>query len=408
MLSVAEAQALVLEKTRPLPPQATELSPHALGLVLAEDIASDLDMPPYDKALMDGYAVRVADLRAGQGTLRVIEEITAGRLPERSLGSGEAARIMTGAAIPPGADAVVMIERTQPVDKDCVRIDDRSLESGQNILRQGREMRRGDVVLHAGDVLRFQEMGLLAAVGKVSVRAVPAPAVAVLATGDELVAARDVPKPGQIRNSNGPMLLAQVQRAGGRPRDLGIARDRRDELAEFVANGLQSEILVLSGGVSAGKLDLVPGVLQQLGVEHHFHKVSMKPGKPVFFGTKNDAERAPTMVFGLPGNPVSSLVCFELFVGPAIRKLAGHAEPGPRWFEASLSASFRYKSDRPTYHPAWLEQAPQGWTVRAQKWFGSADLRALHEANALVLFPPGEQLYASGQVLPVLPLDVGW
>ncbi len=405
MFTVSEALALVLTKTQPLPPRLTELSPAALGLVLAEDVASDLDMPPFDKALMDGYALRAEDLRSGQGTLTIVEEIVAGRLPLHPLKPRQASRIMTGAAMPTGADAVVMIERTQVVDEDKVRIDDVKAETGQNILRQGREMKQGEVVLKAGAVLRAQEMGLLAAVGRTAAQAVPAPQVAVMATGDELVPANAVPAPGQIRNSNGPMLLAQVQRAGGKPYDLGIGHDCRDELVRLIIKGLEANVLVLSGGVSAGKLDLVPGVLQELGVEAHFHKVSMKPGKPIFFGTKNQKERPPTLVFGLPGNPVSSLVCFELFVRTALRKLGGHAEPQPRFVQATLTQSFRYKSDRPTYHPAWLEPGADGWRVHASKWFGSADLRGLHAANALVLFPPGEQQYAAGQSLSALPLD---
>lgn len=405
MLSVAEAQTIVLQRVRALPPETTALTPAALGRVLGEDVASDLDMPPYDKALMDGYAVRAGDLPAGQGVLQVVEEITAGRLPQRAVGPAQAARIMTGAAIPTGADAVVMVERTQPAGTDRVRIADAALELGQNILRQGREMRRGEIVLRPGAVLRPQEVGLLSAVGRTTVQAHPIAEVAVLATGDELVDASRVPEPGRIRNSNGPMLLAQVQRAGGRPVDLGIARDRRDELRELVARGLEANVLVLSGGVSAGKLDLVPGVLQELGIEPHFHHVSMKPGKPVFFGTKNKEDGRLVLVFGLPGNPVSSLVCFELFVRPALRKLVGHAEPGPQWLNVPLAEAFRYKSERPTYHPASLEYGPEGGRVRTRKWFGSSDLRGLHEANALVLFPPGEHQHPAGQSFQVLPLD---
>src|SRR5581483_10090186 len=167
-------------------------------------------------------------------------------------------------------------------------------------------------------------------------------------------------------NGNGPMLCAQAARAGGRPHYLGIARDRTDSLAPLVAEGLRADVLLLSGGVSAGKLDLVPGVLQEAGVEPHFHKVEMKPGKPVFFGTRGD-----TLVFGLPGNPVSALVCFELFVRPALRRLAGHADPGPFVVRAVLAGDFAYRTDRPTYHPAHLDVAETGWRVQAVPWYGS-------------------------------------
>lgn len=397
MLSVAEAQALVLLHSRPLPPVEAPLSPAVLGWVLAEDVASDLDMPPFDKSLMDGYAVRCADLLQGHGVLTVIEEIVAGQTPKLPVRPGQATRIMTGAPVPAGADAVVMVERTRQEDDGRVQIDDRPPQPGQNILVLGREMRRGETVLAAGALFRAQEFGLLATVGRTSARLHPAPQVAVLSTGDELVDAAQAPGPGQIHNSNGPMLLAQVAGAGGQPRSLGIARDHLDSLRPLVAQGLQAEILILSGGVSAGKLDLVPGVLQQSGVQAHFHKVAMKPGKPVFFGTRD-----ATLVFGLPGNPVSVLVCFELFVRPAMRRLGGHADPGPRMIQAALTEDFSYQTDRPTYYPGRLEEGPAGRQFRPVAWFGSPDLRALTQANAFGLIAPGEHHFRAGAQLEVL------
>jgi molybdopterin molybdotransferase len=428
MLSVAEAQAIVLQHARPLPPETVPLGPAALGLVLAEDVVSDLDMPPYDKAMMDGYAVRAADLADGRATLTVIEEVTAGQTPTRTIGLGQATRIMTGAPIPTGADAVVMVERSRPVGDDRVQLED-TPRPGQNVLPRGREMRTGQVVLRSGTVLRPQQFGILATVGRTAVRAHPAPGVAILSTGDEIVEAPTAPGPGQIRNGNGPMLLAQVARAGAVPHYLGIARDRVESLRPLVAAGLRYPVLVLSGGVSAGKLDLVPGVLAELGVTPHFHKVAMKPGKPVLFGTGASEEgargeapdvreqearsvrpsslvpRPSPLVFGLPGNPVSALVCFELFVRPALRRLMGHADAGPAMVQARLAEDFAYRTDRPTYHPAWLEMSEQGWRVRIVKWFGSPDLTALAGANAFVLLPPGDHRHAAGQVFPVLKTE---
>jgi len=357
-------------------------------------------MPPYDKSLMDGYAVRATDLPEGRGVLTVIEEVTAGQTPRLPVAAGEATRIMTGAPLPAGADAVVMVERTRLLDGDRVQREDRTPKPGQSILPRGQEMRQGETVLTAGSVLRPQEFGVLATIGRTTVRAYPAPQVAVLSTGDEVVEAPQTPGPGQIRNGNGPMLTAQVARAGGRPRYLGIARDRLESLRPLVAEGLQSPVLVLSGGVSAGKLDLVPGVLQELGVAAQFHKVEMKPGKPVFFGT-----RGATLVFGLPGNPVSALVCFELFVRPAIRRLLGHADAGPRYVRAVLSRDFAYRTDRPTYHPARLEAGEAGWQVEPVPWFGSPDLRGLLRANAFVLFPAGDGRYQVGQSFDVLRVE---
>jgi molybdopterin molybdotransferase len=399
MLAVSEAQAIVLQHARPLPPEGTPLNSQALGLVLAEDVASDLDMPPFDKALMDGYALRAGDLTEGGGTLTVIEEVTAGNTPARPVGPGQATRIMTGAPMPDGADAVVMLERTRVLDGEQVRLEEPA-RPGQNVLARGEEMRRGQTVLSAGAVLRPQEFGVLATVGRTAVRVHPRPRVALLSTGDELVDASEVPGPGQIRNSNGPMLAAQVLRAGGVPHSLGIGRDRVDDLRQLITEGLRASILILSGGVSAGKLDLVPGVLQELAVQPHFHKVKMKPGKPAFFGSRDG-----TLVFGLPGNPVSSLVCFELFVRPAIRRLAGHADPGPFEVRALLAEDFPYRSDRPTYHPAWLESRETGWSVRPVAWFGSPDLRGLTRANSFVILPAGDYLHRAGKPMAVLKVE---
>jgi molybdopterin molybdotransferase len=194
--------------------------------------------------------------------------------------------------------------------------------------------------------------------------------------------------------------LGQVGRAGGVPRFIGIARDNVESLRRMIGEGLQADVLVLSGGVSAGKLDLVPAVLEELGVQAHFHKVAMKPGKPVLFGT-----RGATLVFGLPGNPVSSLVCFELFVRPALRRLMGHAHPGPQLVNARLVEEFGYRSDRPTYHPAVLEMHDTGWHVQPAPWSGSSDLRGLIRSNAFVLFPPGDHLHRAGALLPVLRVE---
>jgi molybdopterin molybdotransferase len=402
MLAVADAQRLILQHARPLPPETISLSSTALGHVLAEDVICDLDSPSYDKSMMDGYAVRCADLATGQGTFVVVEEIHAGKIPTKSVGAGQATRIMTGAPIPVGADAVVMIERTKMLDGDRVLVEEKLPRSGQNIFRRGSEMRQGETVLTSGTVLRPQEIGVLATVGRTTVRAIPSPRVCLLSTGDEVVEANQTPGPGEIRNSNGSMLAAQVCRSGGLPQYLGIARDRLDQLRPLIADGLRGDVLILSGGVSAGKLDLVPGVLQEAGVVAHFHKVEMKPGKPVFFGTWN-GDRS-TLVFGLPGNPVSSFVCFELFVRPALRQLRGLSSGGTDVLSAELAEDFPYRTDRPTYHPARVEVADNGWRVRPVPWSGSPDLRALTRANALILFPVGEHLHRAGQRFPVLRL----
>jgi molybdopterin molybdotransferase len=403
MLSVAEAREQILQQARPLPPAAAELGPALLGVVLAEDVVSDLDVPPHDKALMDGFALRSGDVPEGQAVLAVVEEIHAGQVPRKSVGRGQASRIMTGAPVPAGADAVVMVERTRVRDDGRLEVKDRPPRPGQHILPRGREIRAGETVLRAGAVLRPQEVGVLATLGKGRVNVVPVPRVAVLSTGDELVNPDRTPGPGQIRNSNGPMLLAQVRRAGGAPSFLGIARDEPEDLRRLIEDGLRQDVLILSGGVSAGKRDLVPGALQEAGVVPHLHKVAMKPGKPVFFGTLDRGVGGRTLVFGLPGNPVSSFVGFELFVRLALRRLAGAVEE-PANVRAVLAEDFAYNTDRPTYHPAWLEAGETGWGVRPVPWFGSSDLRALMRANALLILPAGDHRHRAGQAFAVLPL----
>lgn len=397
MLEVVAAQEVILRHAHPLRPEGIPLLPPPLGRVLAENVRADLDSPPFDKAMMDGYAVRAADCADGPAELRIVGEVAAGALPTRPLESGEAVGIYTGAPIPPGADAVVMKERTKLQPDGRVRVNDPGLTPRKNILDRGREMRAGEVVLPAGTPITPAALGLLAAVGRTTAQVHPPVTVGVLATGNELVEAEVVPGPGRIRNSNGPMLAALTARAGGIPRVLGIAPDHPERLRATIRDALSAaELLLLVGGVSVGKYDLVPDVLAGLGVSIHFHKVRMKPGKPLLFGTLRDR-----LVFGLPGNPVSAFVCFELFVRPALRKLAGDPEPLPRRLALPLVEPFTASNDRPTFHPAKIESCDgpncaRGWCVRGLPWFGSADLRVLLAADALLILPAGEVHYDAG------------
>jgi molybdopterin molybdotransferase len=407
MLTVDQALQLVLDSVRPLAPRDVPLG-EALGRRLLDDTKSDVDSPPHDKSVVDGYAIRYDDLAAGRAELRVVEEVTAGDVPRHAVEPGTAVRIMTGAPLPTGADAVVMVERTAQPAPDRVAIDDPKATRGQNIVRQATAFARGDVVLAASEKpLTPAQIGLLAEVGRATVRVAPRPRVAVLATGNELVPAAETPGPGQIRNSNGPMLAAFVEHRGATAVELGIARDERDALREKIVAGLAADVLLLSGGVSAGVLDLVPGVLQELGVREVFHKVQMKPGKPLWFGTFAAPDGSVKPVFGLPGNPVSTLVCFELFVVPALRRLQGIQAPyfAPTRL-ARLAEPFTHRGDRPTYWPGRYEHRAEatGDEVATLRWHGSGDLRGLALAECLICFPAGDQMYPAGTEVAFRPL----
>jgi len=404
MTTIEQALQMVIERTPCNPAWRVPLS-EALGGVLAEDVASDIDSPPYDKSLMDGYAVIAADFVDGVAELTVLEQVTAGAVPVYKVVPGTSTRIMTGAPMPAGADAVVVVERSQPVDRGdgtaVVRLRDEQVASGQNILPRAASLASGEVVLRAGCELRPIEIGLLAEVGASDVPIYEPPQVAVLATGNELVPATERPRGAQIRNSNGPMLTGLVEACGCECRDLGIGRDDAGELMRLVRRGLNADVLVLSGGVSAGVLDLVPSVLHDLGVEQVFHKVELKPGRPLWFGVLPDPT-ANKLVFGLPGNPVSSLVCFELFVRPALAKLAGREANGLPSVHAALAGDYHQRTGRPTYHPARLASSDDGLQVETLPWLGSADLRSLSNANCLAVFPGDREHFPSGETIEVL------
>lgn len=418
MLNVDEALERVLAASQQRGP--VELATcDSLGLTLAEDVVSDVDSPPHDKSIVDGYAVTFGDLAADAAELEILEEVTAGEVPHHAVSPGRTIRIMTGAPLPDGADAVIMVEQSELVGDTVssggtraavaslgrVRLTPPRFTPGQNIMRRAVSMAAGDRVLAAGHELRAIELGVLAEVGRTRVRVIPRPRLAVLATGNELVLPDTKPGPGQIRNSNSPMLVAAARAAGAESFDLGIARDQPEALRELIATGLEADVLVLSGGVSAGVLDLVPGVLESLGVKQVFHKVNLKPGKPLWFGVlRQGSDRGDTLVFGLPGNPVSSLVGFELFVRPAIASLAGRTSAAEE-LTARLAADHVHRGDRPTYHPAELRGGGDQAIVTPLRWKGSADLSTLTAANALACFPAGDYTLAAGEAIRVIRLS---
>ncbi len=408
MLTVAEALEAVLEHARTLSPAWCPLE-KALGCTLAEDVVADADSPPFDKALVDGYAVRSADLDGTDRRLSLGEVITAGRIPTRALGRRQAALVMTGAPIPPGCDAVVMHERVRPLE-GVVDVEETTVRPGQNILHRGREMRTGEVVVPRGSILAPARMGVLASVGRAKVRVVPRPQVAIVSTGDELVEPAETPGPGQIRNSNAVMLLGLAEAEGACAQSLPIAPDDPPRLRQVLARGMDADVLLVTGGVSTGRLDLVPATLEELGARRVFHKVRLKPGKPLWFGVGPPRDDRPqSLVFGLPGNPVSGLVGFLLFVRPALAALAGKPQRGRDLRQARLARGFIHRGDRITYHPARLvarDADPAALpSLETLDWWGSADLRTVAAAGGFAVFPAGDREYSPGEIVGFLPMQ---
>ncbi|MCP4169605.1 MAG: molybdopterin molybdotransferase MoeA [Fuerstiella sp.] len=397
MLTVEDALASILNHVVSGPATLTPLA-QSLHRVLAEDLTTPHDSPPFDKSMMDGFAVVSGDFTAvGAQTLQVLETITAGTVPTTSLRTRDASRIMTGAPIPSGADCVVPIEQVsfdESVPK-CVTIDHDVVSAEQNILRRGVIAEMGQPLTNAGTLLEPQHIAVLAEFGLAQVPTVRRPTVAVLATGDELLAVDQPLTPGRIRNSNEPMLVSQTQRANATAVPLGVARDSREDLHRHISRGLTHDFLLLSGGVSAGTLDLVPSELAAAGVQQVFHGVDMKPGKPLWFGQLQTPEHS-CWVFGLPGNPVSSMVCFELFVRTAVRKFTGCSMSLPQPTPAALTKSITVKGSRPVYFPCNLHLSDEGLQATPVAWGGSADLRSTADANGMCLLMPQSDAYEAG------------
>jgi molybdopterin molybdotransferase len=400
MLTVEEALELVAKHSPPLAPRRVPLG-EAAALILAEDITSDIDSPPYNKALMDGYAVRSIDREPQR---RILEEIAAGDVPHFAITPGTASRIMTGAPLPEGADAVVAVEQTELANANTVHLHQIDPVGGQHVLPRGAAMRAGDTVLRCGTLVRPIEIAILAETGHGLVCVIPRPRLAILPTGNELVSIGEKPEPGHIRNSNGPMLVAAGTRAGADATELAAARDTHDDLTRRVQQGLAADVFVLSGGVSAGKFDLVPQVLAEHGVEPVFHKVALRPGRPLWFGVKKDGARN-VLVFGLPGNPVSSLVCFELFMRPAIAALAGLGFARLPSVRAELSHTYDHAGGRAARLPARLDDRGSGEkSVEILPWQGSADIVTLARANGLACLPAEKRRFEPGEILDVVPI----
>lgn len=397
MLTFEEARRKVIEQLETRKgPRATEQVRvgEALGYVLAQEIKTDREYPPFNRATRDGYAVFAADAKAG-AALKCTGEIKAGDRVTKELWAETCVQIMTGAAVPSGADAVVMIEHTKR-EGDQVRFE-RAAVTGQNFVPRGSEARAGQSLLTPGTRLGYAELALAAQVGAAELKCGQKPRVAILSTGDEIVPVDSVPGRFQIRNSNSVSLAAQVRLAGGRPVLLGNAMDREDDLSSKIRRGLQEDLLILSGGVSMGKYDLVEKVLKELETEFYFDSVAIRPGKPAVFGKCGEK-----FVFGLPGNPVSTMVTFELFVAPAVDLLSGaEARPLPM-IEARLGDALDEKPGVTHFLPARLEGQGPAREVKALKWQGSGDVSALGKANCFLVVPIEKQKIGAGERVDVM------
>jgi len=399
MLHYLEARKKVIDAVRasqPRPSVETVGLLESLGRVLAEDVPADRDYPPFHRSTRDGFALRAADLATVPATLKRLGEIRAGEIYPGTVGPGECVQIMTGAPVPEGADAVVMVEDTELKGAEVVVR--RSLSVGANVVLRGSEAQRGALLLEAGTGLGYPEISSLGQVGRARVRVYRRPRVAVLSTGDEVVPVDSQPGPSQIRNSNSYSMAAQVVLCGGEPVLLGNARDELDELKRLMRRGLEEDLLVLTGGVSMGKYDLVEVVLRQLGTEFYFEAVAIRPGRPAVFG-----QCQGKFVFGLPGNPVSTMVTFELFVAPALALLGGEQAQPLRFLKARLSERFEKKARLTMFLPARLEGEGPDVTVRVLPWQGSGDVVALTKANCFLVVPHDVERLEAGAWADVLP-----
>lgn len=398
MLTIDDAQHIVLESVAALPAEQMPLL-QALGCTLAEPVVANVSLPPFDNSAMDGYAVIAEDTRGASAekpcTLRVIEDLPAGTFPSRSIERGTAARIMTGAPVPAGADAVVMVEHTRPADAGAVAIF-APAQTGDNIRPMGEDIQRGQTALAPGRILGAGEISLAAALGHTDVTAVRRPRVAIVTTGSELVEpGRELP-PGGIYNSNRVLLEARVISAGARVAESFHVADDEKAAEDALRRCATADIILTTGGVSVGEYDLVKNALQRLG-EIKFWRVLMKPGKPVAFGTVLGRP-----LFGLPGNPVSALVTFETLVAPALRKLSGRQDCLPPTVEATVLSDLAHKPGRREYRQAFTRLTAEGFAASPSAKHGSAILTTMVGANSLIVIPETSTGVKAGEKVTVL------
>lgn len=400
MIPISEAIQIVLRHTAPLKVESVALS-DALDRVLAEDIIADCDLPPFDRAQMDGYAVRAEDVSATPARLRIAGESAAGRGWHHEMKPGEAVRIMTGAPVPVGADAVQQVELTREVDDAKFVEILQSVDVGRSIVKRAAEIKSGETVLRAGEDINAAMIATLASFGYAEVKAGCRPRVAIMATGTELVDIDQKPGKDQIRDSNNYTLAAYATLAGANVERLPLAGDDPEKLKEQMSAAVErSDVLITSGGVSMGVYDFTKAALKELGAEIFFERVALRPGKPTVFG-----RIGKTLVFGLPGNPVSVAVTFNLFARTALRSMQGAKQPEMIEETAVLSRDLKGSIDRESYLPAILHTDEKG-TLMAEplKWGGSSDFVSFARATALIDVPAGVQMIEAGSLVTFVRL----
>jgi molybdopterin molybdotransferase len=400
MISADEALRIVLDNVAPLGVERVPIL-GALGRVLAEEIGSPRDIPGFDNSAMDGYAVRAADLAGASESkpvrLAVVETVGAGQMPARRVGAGQAVRTMTGAPLADGADAIVPVERTRG-SGDTVEFL-ASAEAGAFIRPRGEDLRAGELVMSAGKALTPADLGMLASVNRAMVEVIRRPRVAIVATGDELVDVDQAPSGAQVVNSNAYALAGAIREAGAEAAILKVARDDAREIRERLAEAMTFDALLSTGGVSVGQFDHVKGALDELGMRQLFHGVAQKPGRPLKFGTVGYRP-----VFGLPGNPVSTLVCFYLYARPALRKMAGRRRVGLPRVRARCAVDIKTSKDLTEFVRVKLERDGEGYRATPTGNQGSGILSSLSRADGLLVGPSTETLLKAGAQATVLLL----
>lgn len=394
MITFEQALKHILDNTKELSVERVFVE-DAVGRTLMEDIYSRIEMPPFNKSVMDGYALKARDIKNAPVILESIGCIQAGQMFKKEIKRGECVKIMTGAALPEGADTVVKVEDTRQAAK-CVEIM-KSARSGESVYDRGENIKRGQRLIKKGTVISTSDISILAMTGRQHVKVIRKPNVAVLNTGGEIVPTGRRLKKRQIYNSNGPQFLALLKSDRINPIFLGIAKDEPNELKKAIQKGLKSDVLLISGGVSMGDYDLVPDTLKSLGVKTIFYKVKTKPGKPLLFGKK-----ANTVVFGVPGNPVSSFVTYYVYIRPALYKLQGYKYCAPRFEEGTIEGPFRQETGRRHFVPVKVFKKGSQYYLTLVKTQGSADILALSKADGFMVVDENARTVKAGSKIQFL------